>query len=287
MNQMLRFCLLIASLALLATAPARAEDGPKRVVALGSEITEIVDALGETKRLVGRDSTSLYPPEVTALPDVGYVRQLGAEGVLSLRPDLILASATAGPPEVLAQIRSAGVPIVQLSEAFTLDSLLKKVADIAKALQVEARGAELSEKLRRDTQEAEAAVAKMEGHPKVLFIIAAAGGAPMAAGRQTGADAMIALAGGENVFAEHTGYKAVSLEAAAAAAPDAIAMMAHTLDNMGGATGVATNPALKLTPAAKTRRIVAREGGYLLAFGPRLPQAITDFAKAIRSEAAQ
>jgi iron complex transport system substrate-binding protein len=106
----------------------------------------------------------------------------------------------------------------------------------------------------------------------------------MAAGRDTAADSLIALCGGENVFASHAGYKTVSLEATAAAAPDAIGMMDHTLQVMGGVSAVANHPALRLTPAAKAMRIIARDGSFLLGFGPRLPEAIIDFAKAIRGK---
>jgi iron complex transport system substrate-binding protein len=53
---------------------------------------------------------------------------------------------------------------------------------------------------------------------------------------------------------------------------------------MGGADSVADHPALRLTPAARAKRIVARDGSYLLSFGPRLPKAIVDFAHAIRGD---
>lgn len=262
--------------------PVSAGSAAKRIVTLGGDITEIVYQLGEEGRLVGRDTTSKFPAEVAALPDVGYFRQLGAEGLLSLKPDLILASASAGPPEVLQQIEATGVPVVRLPETHSGDGLLQKVGTIASALGAKDKGEALATSLRRELSDATAAVAAMPGRPKILFIIDGGGGAPMAAGRDTAADALIALAGGENVFSAHKGYKAVSLEAAAGAAPDAIAMMAHTLQAMGGADSVADHPALRLTPAARAKRIVARDGSYLLSFGPRLPKAIVDFARAIR-----
>ncbi|MDP5347127.1 MAG: ABC transporter substrate-binding protein, partial [Paracoccaceae bacterium] len=71
-------------------APVLAADA-QRVLALGGAVTEIVYALGQGDRLVARDSTSLYPPETATLLDVGYVRALSPEGVLSVDPDLILA----------------------------------------------------------------------------------------------------------------------------------------------------------------------------------------------------
>ena len=285
MGPMLRpavFCALL--LLALAGGPAGAQDTPQRVVTLGSDVTEIVHALGEGKRLVGRDATSIFPEEANALPNVGYFRQLGAEGVLSLKPDLILAATLAGPAETLKQIEGTGVKIVTMPDAMSPEGVLRKVEIVAGALGVPEKGADLAGKLRQRFDEAAKQIAAMSGKPKVLFIIAAGGGAPMAAGTRTAADALIALAGGENVFAVHSGYKAVSLEATAAAAPEAIAMMDQTLGNLGGVDGVTGHPALRLTPAAKTGRIIARDGSYLLTFGPRLPEAMADFARAIRGE---
>jgi iron complex transport system substrate-binding protein len=277
----LRGALGLLVFAILA-APALAGES-KRILTLGSDITEIVYVLGAGEWLAGRDATSTYPDAAKALPDVCYFRQLGAEGVLSLRPDLILASAQAGPPQVLKQIGAAGVRIVTMAEGYSPELLLAKVEAVGLALQLPEKGvAEVTARLRAEIADARTAVAAMRGRPKVLFLIG--GGAPMAAGRNTAADAMIALAGGENVFSAHSGYKPISLEAAAAAAPDAIAMMDQTLTAMGGVSGAAKHPALMLTPAAKTGRIIARNGSALLSFGPRLPAAMVDFARAIRGE---
>jgi ABC-type hemin transport system substrate-binding protein len=126
----------------LLLVPCRAADAqsqPGRVIALGGDITEIVYRLGEQDRLGGRDATSTFPAAAQAIPAVGYFRQLGAEGVLSLKPDLILASASAGPPEVLQQIVATGVAIVQLPDSHTPEGLLDKVDRIAKALDVPER----------------------------------------------------------------------------------------------------------------------------------------------------
>ncbi|MBT3070576.1 ABC transporter substrate-binding protein [Rhodomicrobium sp. Az07] len=272
----------------LATLPAaRAAESGKRVVTVGGDVTEIVFALGEGERVVGRDTTSTFPPEAGRVPDVGYMRQLGAEGVLSLRPDVVIASAGAGPAEVLKQIESAGVRVVRVPDPHSVDGLIQKVTAIADALDAKAAGAALTAKLQQDLTKARSEVAGMPGHPRVLFIITAGSGPPMAAGTGTAADALIKLAGGENVFAAHTGYKPISLEAAAAASPEAIGLMDQTLREMGGVDAVASNAALRLTPAAKEKRIFGREGSYLLSFGPRLPQALSDFAHAIREKAAE
>lgn len=281
-----RLLCLSIFVAIVPIRAASAEEAAKRVVALGGDITEIIYALGEDGRLVGRDTTSTYPPEAKALPDVGYFRQLGAEGVLSLHPDVVIAAASAGPPEVLNQISSTGVRVIRLPDQHSFDGLLEKVRLIAEALHAEESGAKLTAKLKNEIAQAAATVSGLAGHPRVLFIINAGNGAPLAAGRDTAADALIALAGGENVFSTYSGYKPMSLEAAAAASPEAIGLMAQTLTAMGGVETVANHPALRLTPAAKAKRIFGRDGSYLLSFGPRLPQAVVDFAQAIRDKGA-
>lgn len=98
---------LIAALPL--TVLAAKQD---KIVALGGDVTEIVYALGAQSSLVARDSTSQWPPEATALPDVGYLRQLNAEGILATRPDLVLASSQAQPSLVLKQVEQSHVRVI-------------------------------------------------------------------------------------------------------------------------------------------------------------------------------
>ena len=72
-----------------------------RVLSIGGDITEILYALGKQDAIVAVDATSQYPD--SALKDkknVGYMRALSTEGVLSINPTLIFASEGAGPPPV-------------------------------------------------------------------------------------------------------------------------------------------------------------------------------------------
>lgn len=284
MMRALRFAGALALVIACCTPSARAADAPQRIVALGSDITEIIFAIGEGRRVVGRDASSVFPAEAQPVPDVGYFRNIGAEGVLSLKPDMIIATHGAGPPEALEQIKATGVTVLRMEENNSPEGVIAKVGQIARTLGVEPKGAEFAASLKRELDAAQAEIAALPGKPKVLFIIGAGGGAPLAAGKATSADALIALSGGENIFAVHQGYKPISLEAAAAAGPDAIAMMDHTLEAMGGVAGIAGNPALSMTPAAKAKRIVARNGSLMLNFGPRLPKMMVDFAHAIRGK---
>lgn len=253
-----------ASLATAATA-----GGPRRVVALGGDITETICLLGAQQSLVGVDSTSLWPAAVTRLPDVGYVRQLGAEGVLALRPELIIATHDAGPPTTITQLREAGVALDLLPVSRTPADVAAKIRAIGRLLGRETQAETLAAQVERDYATLAARVAAMPRHPRVMFLMSAGGGSPMAAGSDTAASRMIALAGGRNAVDGYSGYKPVSAEALALEAPDVIVMMRETRDAVGDVAGVLRIPGMALTPAGKAQRVIFVDGQALLGFGPR------------------
>ena len=244
------------------------------VISIGGDITEIIYALGKIDQVIGRDTTSFHPESVTSLPDVGYVRQLGAEGLLSLSPDMIIASSETGPPEVVEQIRQTGIPFVLTEEGFNLAGLLKRIDTIGKTLDAEPEAQKLSQNIIGKMQNIDEKLAAVSRKPKVLFLMSASDGSPMAAGKDTAADAIINLAKGENIFASQSGYKAYSYEALANARPDIIMMMEHSLASLGGIETIQEHPALGMTPAARSGNILPIDGMFLLGFGPRLPEAV-------------
>jgi iron complex transport system substrate-binding protein len=255
---------LLPMFAMAATTPA-----PARIVALGGDITEIVYALDAQQALVGVDSTSEWPAAAKQLPDVGYVRQLSAEGVLSLRPGLVLATADAGPPQALAQLREAGVRIEQMPLSHTPDSVLDKVRRIGRVLGREDAAERLAQQLQADYATLAGRVAGMSYRPRVVFLLSAGSGSPMAAGRDTAAAHAIALAGGVDPADGFAGYKALSAEALVALAPDVIVLMDERADALGGAGGVLKLPGVAQTPAGRAHRIVFVDGQALLGFGSR------------------
>ena len=97
-----------------------------RVVSIGDFITEIVYALGEEGRLVGRDFTSTYPDAANKLPDVGYMRALSPEGVLSINPTAIIAVEGSGPKETIEVLKKASVPFVFVPEKYTAASVSRE-----------------------------------------------------------------------------------------------------------------------------------------------------------------
>ncbi len=258
----------------------------QRVITLGGSVTEIVVALGQEHLLVARDSTSTYPESVVALPDVGYVRALSPEGVLSVAPDLIIAEGGAGPVETIDVLRAASVPFISVPEGNDEAAILAKIAAVADALAVPEAGAALAADVTADLDAANALAATRIERKRVLFILSMQGGGIMAAGAGTGAEGIIAMAGADNAMTGFEGYKPVSNEAIIEAAPDVILMMDRKGDHAATNADLFAHPALQPTPAAATQAVIRMDGLYLLGFGPRTAQAALDLAAMIYPDTA-
>ena len=278
-------------LALAAVArPAAAEDATvlpdtSRVVAIGGAVTEIVFALGEEKHLVARDSTGTYPEAAKALPDVGYMRALSPEGVLSVDPTGIIALQGSGPKESVDVLKKASVPYVEVPETYDNEGILERIRVVGKALGVEDKAAALAAETQAKLKAAEARTAGIDRKKRVLFILSMQGGKIMAAGAHTGADGIVTLAGAANAIEGFSGYKQLSDEAIVTAAPDVILMMDHAGPGVSD-DDLFGNAAISQTPAGQARRVIRMDGGYLLGYGPRTADAISDLSKALYGDKA-
>jgi iron complex transport system substrate-binding protein len=282
-----RACLLGAAAWCVASGARAAE---RRIVSVGGGITETIYALGAQTELVGVDTTSLYPAAARALPSVGYARQLSAEGVLSLRPTLVVAGEEAGPPTVLRALEAARVPLEVLDGQHRVEGMLARTRRLATLCGREAAGVVLVQRLQdewRQARERVAQHAKQAPAPRALFILAHGGGALRVAGRDTAADAMLGYAGGINVMAEgFAGYKPLTPEAAVASAPLVLVTSTQGLEAVGGVDALLKSPGLAQTPAGRQRRVVTMDALLLLGFGPRLPQAVAELTRQLHGRAA-
>lgn len=259
--------------ALLSARSSLGASVPRRVLSVGGTVTEIVYALDAQTQLVGTDQSSLYPPAAQKLPQVGYYRQLTLEGVLSLAPEVVLAAEGVGPPEVLEGLRAVGVEVHVFSAAAKVETLLENIRAIAAVLNESARGEALARKCRTQLDEL---AANMPAESPEVLVLTTHTGQLRAAGRDTAADAVLALAGGRNLLhARQSGYRIMGAESVAALAPEWILTSPLSLRASGDSmeTFVATT-GVALTPAARQGRILVLDDLLLLGFGPRLPTAI-------------
>lgn len=254
---------------------------PTRIAAVGGSITEIVYALGLEDRLVARDSTSVHPEAALALPDVGYMRALSPEGVLSVNPSGILALQGSGPREAIDVLKKARVPYVEVPETFDSEGIVTKIEVVGKALGADSAATALATRVRAELDAAEALTAAVGERKRVLFILSLQGGKLMASGSGTAADGIIRLAGGVNAIDGFAGYKQLSDEAAITARPDVILMMDRGGDHSASVDDIFALPAIASTPAGQARRLIRMDAAYLLGFGPRTANAVHDLAVAL------
>lgn len=250
---------------------------PSRVVSLGGSVTEIVYGLGEGDRLVGDDLSSLYPEAATKLPHVGYYRAVPVEGVLSLKPDLVLASEQAGPPDALKRLAGVGVRVVTVSDAPSVHSLKARIRAVAEALGVAPAGERMVDEVTRELARAEAIPAT---RARALLLLNRTG-TPQGAGRDTAANEVMHLAGLVNVLDGQQGYKPLSAEAIGALGPDLIVVTKASLDAGGGMEKFLAQPGIAGSQAAAKRRVVVMDDLLILGMGPRLPLALTQLKQEV------
>lgn len=266
----------------VALAPTAFAETPSRVIAAGGSVAEIIHALGAGDRLIARDTTSSFPPEVLSLPDIGYVRALSSENLIAMAPDMVIAEHDAGPPEVLDVLQRSGIALVMAPQALDPDGVAAKIDAVATALDLPDAGAALQARVAAQLEQARIAGDGLPRSPRVMFILSMQGGRLLVGGQGTSAEAMILLAGGTNAVTALDGYKPLTDEAAIAANPDLILMMDRGGDHAVVLADIIAHPALRLTRAAIDQRVVSMDGLYLLGFGPRTGDAALELNAHLR-----
>ncbi|SDB58591.1 iron complex transport system substrate-binding protein [Pseudomonas sp. NFACC23-1] len=264
--------------ALLVSQGASAAQLPQRWVSAGGALSEWVSALGGESKLVGVDTTSQHPESLRALPSIGYQRQLSAEGVLSLRPQILVGTEEMGPPPVLAQIRSAGVQVELFSATPDLPTLQGNLRHLGQLLGAEAEATRLFDLYQKQLIQQQARVAEAQRKqkaPGILLLVGSSGGKPLVAGKGTSADWLLQQAGGHNL-ATHSGYKSFSVETLASLNPQVLVFADRALSGEEARAALfRENPILSSTQAARDGRVMELDPTLLVGgLGPRLPQSL-------------
>ena len=260
------------------SAPPSNATAASRIIAIGGDITEILYAIGADTRVIAVDATSQFPPEaLKEKKNIGYMRALSTEGVLSVNGDLIIASDRTGPPEVVKALKTAPVKYIEIADDFSPASVANKAREVARAAGFDAAGDKLASRIERDFATL-AELRKQIGKPaRVLFVLNVVNGRVMVGGSHSSADAILKLAGAENAAAAVNGYKPVSDEALVEIRPDAIVSMSRSGNH--DTAQITSIKGLSASPAVKNKRIIQMDGLYLLGFGPRAPAAALDLMR--------
>lgn len=257
---------------------------------IAGSIAATIAGLGFGDQLVGRDTSTTFPPAANLPLVTKGGHTINIEAVLELRPDVIITDGTVGPIDVMLQIRDAGIPVVFVTQDPGITGVTALARDVAAALGAPKAGELLVTKLDRLVQEkiaeiAEIAPKKTADRVRMLFLyLRGASGIYYLFGEESGADQLITALGGIDVAGEigWQGMRPMTDEAVIAADPDLILVMTDGLSSAGGVDGLLdAKPAIALTPAGQNRRFVSMADGEVLSFGPRTADVLDALARAI------
>lgn len=244
----------------------------ERIVIAGGSIAELVWALDAGEAVVGVDQTTAWPPETQKLPQIGYWKQLSAEGILALRPTTFITWQDAQPQMVFDQLKRQNVNVVTLPRTpATLEMMYANIQTLAQVVNHPQQGSKLVADLKARLARI-AALNTQQTPVRVMFLLSPGGSAPQVAGVGSVADAILTLAGAKNV-ATHPQYRSWSGEAIIAARPDVIVVTTQSME-AGGKQQLATVAGITRTNAWQQGRIVEIDQSLILGMGPRIVDAV-------------
>lgn len=255
----------------------------ERIITAGSALTETVCALGACDDIIASDRTSLYPAQIQQLPSIGYRSGINAEGIISMKPTMIIAERAYVEETVLKQLQGTSIKLVIVDRDNNWDDTKKFIRQIATALRKEAEGEKLIAANDRQLAEAAALLRRTANKPKLLCVYNRGASTISTAGKNTFGE-ITQYIGAINAFANEEGYKPLNTEAMIAANPDYFLMTKSGFESIGGADGVLNIPGVAQTTAGKKKQFIAIDALKLTNFGPRFGETVKELVVALHPE---
>jgi len=197
---------------------------PERIVSLAPSITEILFELGLNKKIVGVTDFCNYPEEAKAKPRIGGFFNPNLEAIVSLEPDLVIGISNLGNKSVIKGLVSLDIQTLMV-KSFMIDDILDSVLKIGKATGVMSRADDLVLDLRKRIEKIKDLI---RGSKKVKVLFVFSYEPLIVAGKETFADELLSLAGGENIVRDIKGrYSRYSIEEVISKEPEVIIATVH------------------------------------------------------------
>ncbi len=242
------------------------EENPQRIVSASPSITEILFALKQEKKLVGRTDYCTYPPEVKTIPSIGTITNPNLESLASFRPDLVIAS-THFKKEVAEKIDLMRIPIVVLKNQETFEGAYDVIRQTAEIVDAEEAGDSIIQKMQQDVSDVVSRVKTITERPSVYYVIGFGKSGEFTAGGNTFIGKMINMAGGTNIAEEITGWS-YSLEKLIQMNPEII------LIRKGKKKLFMSSPSYQSLKAVKNNQVYEVDNRLFDLAGPRLSEGL-------------
>lgn len=251
---------------------------PTRIVSLVPSATDLLVALGEGHRLAARTRYD-RDPQLMRLPSVGGTIDPDLEAILAVGPDLILAWDDGAAPGLYRRLQRAGLHS-EIIHATTLSDLRGTIRCLGVALSIQGKADSLVRRIEAGLDSVRD-LHRGRGRVRVFYLvwprplITTAGG--------TFIDSMIAIAGGQNIFADlATPWPAVALENVIAREPELIIWPRHRSDRE---EVLANDPLWHGVRAARRGRVAIVDAELMARPGPRVVEGARELSRLIQQAA--
>jgi len=203
-------------------------DNQEKIVTIGGSITEIVFGLGLGDLVIAVDQSSTIPSIVKDLPQVGYIRKISSEGVLSMMPSMVLTNTEIGPEIAVNEIKSSGINMKIYNAPKNLNELKKNIIDIANEFNANDNAVSLIASIEKTKMIIDQKIKSQNKKQNMVFIMNPSNSSYTVAGANTTADFLINVMGGNNIFSENFSYyRNVNKEELIKSNPDVVLIATH------------------------------------------------------------
>ena len=258
---------------------------PERIISIAPANTEILFALGLSDKIVGVTSYCNYPAEALEKEQVGGFSTPDIEKIIALEPDVVFA-APIHEAQVIPQLEGRGIKVIALAPK-TIEETYDAIELVGLVMGVQETAASLIEDMRSSINAVTSLVANLsdDERPNVFYIVWH--NPLMTAGGDTLPGQLIELAGGNNIFANLSGYPTVSIESLLYGEPQVI------IAGIGMGSGanaplqwVQDESRLQETDACKEGKVFSINTDLTGRFGPRIVDALYEMLQLIHPELA-
>lgn len=246
----------------LSAIPALSAQAFERIVAMSPDVADVVVALGAANKLVGKDATNSNPA-LKNVPAVGMHRNITAESVLAVKPDLVLGSYMVQPVSVYQRLNGLNVKAANVAPKEGVDYFASSIKAIGIYVGKKSQGEQLANKWNSD-------MTPMQATGK-RYLLSYDG--RIVAGKGTVGDELIRRAGGINA-ANVSGLKPMSREGWLAAKPDVIIIADHNQAVIGGISKFSQRPEIAASSAGKNGGVHFWPADEFLRYGLNSPQVL-------------
>jgi iron complex transport system substrate-binding protein len=252
------------------------ESEPMKIISMAPNITEMIYKLGVESKLIGRTNYCDYPEAVSSIETVGSLREPDIEKIISLEPDIVIAS-THFSDDSEKQLTDLGVKVIVLYEEQDVEGIYSIIKTLGTICNSNVKATEAANEMKESVEATKAAVTNLEA-PSVYYVVSFGEYGDYTAGGDTFVGQLITLAGGNNIAQEVSGWS-YTLESLLEADPDIIIIA----EDMKDSFVVAEN--YKDLTAVKNNQVYTIDKNTIERQGYRNAEGLRSLAEIIHPEA--